>query len=93
MKTCFVPHCPRQIGQRMLMCARHWRMVPAHLQDEVWRTYRRINDDLSAWCLATSRAALAVIEREAKNPSQMTDVVRGEITWFRSEIERLEARQ
>jgi hypothetical protein len=24
----------------MLMCAKHWRMVPKHMQDRVWATFR-----------------------------------------------------
>lgn len=33
---CMVPTRPE-----LLMCPRHWRMVPGHVQRRVWATYRR----------------------------------------------------
>ena len=31
--------CEKPVPRRMLMCARHWRMVPRALQDDVWAEY------------------------------------------------------
>ena len=39
--TCHAKNCKVQVPPRLLMCKRHWFMVPRDLQAEVWRTYRR----------------------------------------------------
>lgn len=38
--TCHAEGCKVAVPPRMLMCLKHWRMVPKHLQREVWRHYR-----------------------------------------------------
>ena len=38
--TCHAQGCEKEIPPRLLMCLRHWRMVPLMLQAEVWRWYR-----------------------------------------------------
>jgi hypothetical protein len=38
--TCHAYGCSRVVAPALLMCGRHWRMVPAALQREVWRHYR-----------------------------------------------------
>lgn len=38
--TCHAEGCTRAVPPRLLMCARHWGMVPPALQGEVWRHYR-----------------------------------------------------
>lgn len=38
--TCHAEECETAVPPRMLMCARHWRMVPKPLQDAVYATYR-----------------------------------------------------
>ncbi len=37
---CYAEGCEVEVPPRMLMCLRHWRMVPRDLQDAIWRTYR-----------------------------------------------------
>jgi hypothetical protein len=40
---CNVGPCTTQIGEDKLMCATHWRLVPAQVQREInkqWRTIR-----------------------------------------------------
>lgn len=37
---CHAIGCRVEVPARMLMCMRHWRMVPYRLQREVYRTYR-----------------------------------------------------
>ena len=39
--TCRAVRCVKLIPMDMLMCAKHWRMVPLALRREVWREYRR----------------------------------------------------
>lgn len=38
--TCHARGCEKEIAPRLLMCLRHWRMVPPALQAEVWKWYR-----------------------------------------------------
>lgn len=38
---CHAIGCEKPVPPRLLMCAQHWRMVPAHLQRLIWRVYRR----------------------------------------------------
>jgi hypothetical protein len=65
---CHAWGCQVAVPPRMLMCRRHWRMVPGSLQDAVWATYRRGQErrkDPTQEYLAAARAAvLAVAERE-----------------------------
>ncbi len=37
---CHAKGCRERVEPKLLMCPRHWRMVPRNLQAEVWRTYR-----------------------------------------------------
>lgn len=37
---CQARGCMRTIPTKLLMCSRHWRMVPQKIQNDVWRTYR-----------------------------------------------------
>jgi hypothetical protein len=50
----------------MLMCGRHWRLVPRALQQDVWRSYRpgQENDKQpSRTYLAAADAAIAAVRR------------------------------
>lgn len=66
---CQAAGCRKSVPLRMLMCFHHWRLVPAVLQREVWRTYvpgqevtMNITDD---YLMAVSNAINAVADREA----------------------------
>lgn len=37
---CHAFQCKKEVPPRMLMCAPHWRMVPARVQKQVWAHYR-----------------------------------------------------
>lgn len=37
---CHAHGCTRNVPPKMLMCLKHWRMVPVKLQRAVWATYR-----------------------------------------------------
>ncbi len=37
--TCHAKRCMTPVSRRMLMCLRHWKMVPKSLQRDVWDTY------------------------------------------------------
>ena len=36
---CHAEGCEVEVPPRLLMCARHWRMVPVAIQRAVWATY------------------------------------------------------
>ena len=38
--VCHATRCKISVPPAMLMCKRHWFMVPKRIRDEVWRTYR-----------------------------------------------------
>lgn len=38
--TCHAINCNTRIPPEMLMCKRHWFMVPKSIQRQVWNTYR-----------------------------------------------------
>ena len=38
--VCHAENCKVQVPPKLLMCRRHWFMVPKLLRDRVWATYR-----------------------------------------------------
>lgn len=38
--TCHALNCGKAVPPKLLMCAKHWRMVPQPMQAEIWRHYR-----------------------------------------------------
>ena len=67
---CHARGCSTPVRPELLMCLRHWRMVPAAIQRAVWATYRpgQCDDKLpsKAWHEAASAAIgyVAVMERQ-----------------------------
>ena len=37
---CHATGCNKPVPSKLLMCLRHWRMVPRDIQRSVWRHYR-----------------------------------------------------
>lgn len=37
---CHAARCRVSVPPALLMCGRHWRLVPRSLQRDIWRTYR-----------------------------------------------------
>lgn len=37
---CHAANCKTKVPPKLLMCAKHWRMVPKDIQRRVWKTYR-----------------------------------------------------
>jgi hypothetical protein len=68
MHLCHAENCTVEVPPRLLMCGKHWAMVPKPEQREVWRTYREgqeIRKDPSREYLLAARAAIrAVAQRE-----------------------------
>lgn len=74
--TCHAWRCEVPCKPEMLMCLRHWRMVPSKLQRQVYETYRHGQcDDKSpseAWHQAADAAIAAVALRERCPPGKLT---------------------
>lgn len=66
---CHARGCMVATKPEMLMCRRHWFMVPAHFRSRVWATYRPGQCDdkqpSAAWWASAEAAIAAVAEREA----------------------------
>jgi len=69
---CHATACPTPVKPEMLMCRRHWFMVPPRIRAQVWASYRSGQcDDMDpsgAYCLAAKAAVVAVAEREGRVP-------------------------
>lgn len=67
---CHAVGCKVAVPPKLLMCLRHWRMVPKALQAEVWRTYRpgqEIDKRPSSEYMTASNAAIdAVAKKEGR---------------------------
>lgn len=67
---CVVPRCDVTIDSTNLMCAAHWRLVPAELQRDVKRhdqdRVAGVSGATLRWTKAASAAVEAVEERSGK---------------------------
>lgn len=67
---CHAKGCEVKVPPKLLMCPRHWRMVPRALQAQVWKHYRpgqEVDKQPTAGYLAAARAAIdAVVTKEAR---------------------------
>jgi hypothetical protein len=67
---CHARGCATPTKPEMLMCLKHWRMVPRPLQRAVWATYRAGQCDdkrpSGEWHDAADAAIRAVAEKEAR---------------------------
>lgn len=69
---CHADGCGERVPPKLLMCARHWRMVPAKLQADVWRTYRpgqETDKHPSREYVDAARAAIESIAQTTPAPS------------------------
>ena len=76
---CHATACSTPVPREMLMCRRHWFMVPRGVRDDVWAAYRPGQcDDLNpsaAYCRAAKAAVIAVADRESVVPdTQLYDL-------------------
>lgn len=69
---CHATNCTTDVPPEMLMCRKHWRMVPRKLQGRVWSTYRDGQCDdwnpSTEYCVAAADAVKAVAEKEGVTP-------------------------
>jgi hypothetical protein len=62
---CHATGCHTEVPPRMLMCLRHWRMVPREIQRRVWAAYvpgQEIRKDPTARYLEAQREAVYAVE-------------------------------
>ena len=65
---CHARGCEIEVDPALLMCRRHWFMVPPPLRREVWRTYRPGQEDdklPSDEYLLAARAAIEAVPEGA----------------------------
>lgn len=67
---CHARSCTVVVPPSMLMCLKHWRMVPYKLQQNVWKTYRpgqeKTKDPSEAYLDAADAAIKAVAVKGKK---------------------------
>lgn len=67
---CHATDCKTAVPPKMLMCRKHWRMVPRELQEDVWDAYEEGQEnrkDPTTTYLKAARAAInAVATKEGK---------------------------
>jgi len=62
---CLALECDVPVDPRLLMCSRHWDMVPRAIKQQVYRTYRRGQErdkSPSREYLVAARAAVIAVE-------------------------------
>lgn len=68
---CHAKGCLRSCAPALLMCPKHWWMVPRELRLAVWREYRSGQEldkrPSAAWHAAADAAIAAVFELERKD--------------------------
>jgi hypothetical protein len=70
LHRCHAIGCDIAVPPALLMCIKHWRMVPKDKQREVWRTYRRgqeLRKDPTAEYLAAAAAAIQAVREKELN--------------------------
>lgn len=64
LQICAATGCQEEVAREMLMCRRHWFMVPRSLRKQVWDGYRgRLGSD---YAHAVQRAVDAVARQEGR---------------------------
>lgn len=68
--VCHAMGCTVKVPPRMLMCLRHWKMVPKALQQRIWATYvpgqEQRKDPTDAYMEAQRASVQTVAEKEGK---------------------------
>jgi hypothetical protein len=60
--VCHALMCNKKIGATMLMCKKHWFMVPKNLRDAIWETF--FNGNRESHLQNCSEARRIVAEKE-----------------------------
>lgn len=67
--TCHWPGCKVEIRTSLFCCRRHWFALPRPMRREIWRTYRRGQEETknpTREYLAAAHAALDWARRQAR---------------------------
>lgn len=72
--TCHATGCSVAVPPEMLMCKRHWFMLPKPLRDRVWRTYRRGQCDDWEISHDYAEAARRAVEYVARREGKVADL-------------------
>ncbi len=66
---CHAYKCTKEVPPKMFMCLKHWKLVPAQMQRDIWRHYKPgqeiRKDPTSEYLKASQRAIFCVIIRES----------------------------
>ena len=73
---CHARGCARPVPPRLLMCLRHWRMVPPEIQKLVWKHYRP-GQEIDK---CPSREYLAVMKRAIDSVAEQEGLLKG-VSW------------
>jgi len=70
LRRCYAVQCPNEVPANLLMCIRHWRMVPKEIQVRVWAAYvpgqETRKDPSLLWCMAADDAVAHVAGKEGR---------------------------
>jgi len=76
--TCHARDCGEPVPPELLMCRKHWRMVPRNIQRAVWAAYRPGQCDdkqvSDAWMRAAD-AAIGFVARAEGRPLRLVESV------------------
>lgn len=67
--TCHADGCDVEVPPRMLMCLRHWRMVPRTIQRQIWNEYvpgQEITKTPTAQYVYVMKEAIDAVARKEK---------------------------
>lgn len=74
---CHAAGCSANVPPQMLMCKRHWFMVPKAIQSRVWATYREGQCDdwniTHAYAAAARAAVRAAALRENRTDAEIAE--------------------
>lgn len=71
---CHAIGCAIAVDPGLLMCRRHWFMVPKKLRKEVWHHYRKgqeVDKRPSAEYLAAAKAAIAAVAKHEGRQAEL----------------------
>lgn len=76
---CHARSCTEPVPPRMLMCRKHWKLVPKRLQDAVWDTYvpgqESRKDPTDEYLQAAQEAIDAVARKEGLLPNPQGELL------------------
>lgn len=69
--TCHAKGCETPVPPKLLMCAKHWRMVPREIQLRIWKHYRpgqEIDKNPTETYLSVMREAIDAVASQEVQP-------------------------